>query len=594
MAAASRRGRQAVATPPLPAAARRTLRDVFGLRALRPGQAEVVARVLRGEGTLAILPTGAGKSLCYQLPALLRADRTLVVSPLIALMKDQCDSLRERGIEAVAWHSGLPAAEAAATEAAVRDGSAQIVFTTPERAAEPGFADVMGGVRPVRLLVVDEAHCLSQWGHAFRPAYQELGPLRRALGNPAVLALTATATDDVTEEIIRELGIPRDGVLRTGVYRPNLHYRVEPMADEDDKRERAVALVQGAEGAGIVYAATVREAEAVHARLADAAGTEAATIGLYHGRLGAAERTRVQDAFLDGRVRVMVATPAFGLGIDKPDIRFVVHLQLPPGLDAHYQETGRAGRDGADAQCTLLYLRGDRGVQRFFLAGRHPDRQAIAAVQRKLAAAATPLEADELAAVADLPETRVRGVLHLLRREGLAQRGRDGRWRAPKAQARALGDDAMARVLQACEERRAQDLADLEEMVFYAQSGTCRWQLLLRHFEPADDHAPCGHCDTCVRLAQLKAAQEALSKESLGVEPGAAPIEVMAPGTAVRVKRYGLGEVVAGDASSVTIRFPTGAERCFHPDFVRRSARGKPAPAQSSSSAATRACSALT
>lgn len=564
---------------PLPPQALKLLRKVFGLRKLRPGQGAVVSRVVQGLSTLAVMPTGAGKSLCYQLPALLTEDRTLVVSPLIALMKDQCDGLRDLAIDAVAWHSGLTAEELAATEAAVADGSARIVFTTPERAAEPGFAEVVSAGRKVGLLVIDEAHCVSQWGHAFRPAYLELAPLRRALGEPVVLGLTATATEQVAEEVMAHLHIPRDGLLRAGVYRPNLHYRVEPQADEADKRQRAVAIVQGTEGAGIVYAATVREAEAVHALLqeaATAAGGEADTIGLYHGRMNAGERHRVQDAFLDGSVRVMVATPAFGLGIDKPDIRFIVHLQLPPGLDAYYQETGRAGRDGADADCTLLYLRGDRGVQQFFMAGRYPDRDAVGAVLRHVAQAAAPSELEAVAEATDLPAARVRGILNLLAGERQVRRDAQGRWRGA---GRRLDDAALDRVLQACEQRRQHDKAELEAMVAYAQSGTCRWQVLLRHFEPAADHPTCGHCDSCRRLQAFEALREAEAAQAAAGQPVAEPIQVMAAGTAVRVKRYGLGEVVSGDASSLTIRFPGGAERSFHPDFVRPAGRPRRAAA---------------
>lgn len=575
------RRRSSSAHEALPPPALQALRKVFGLRSLRPGQGEVVARVMRGDSTLAVMPTGAGKSLCYQLPALLSERRTLVVSPLIALMKDQCDGLRDLGIDAVAWHSGLNADALAATEAAVADGSARIVFTTPERAAEPGFAEVVNAGRAVGLLVVDEAHCVSQWGHAFRPAYLELAPLRRALGKPPVLALTATATEQVAEEVMAQLGIPADGLLRAGVYRPNLHYRVEPQADEEDKRARAVALVQSTGGAGIVYAATVREAEAVHALLqeaADAAGAVPESIGLYHGRMNAAERNRVQDAFLAGDVRVMVATPAFGLGIDKPDIRFIVHLQLPPGLDAYYQETGRAGRDGEDADCTLLYLRGDRGVQQFFMAGRYPDRQAVSNVLGRLADAGEAAELEALAEAADLPAGRVRGILNLLAGERLVRRDAQGRWRATAG--RRLDDDALGRVLQACEQRREQDKAELEAMVAYAQSGTCRWQLLLRHFEPEADHPGCHHCDSCRRLQAFQALREAEAANGAAADTGAQPIRVLAAGTSVRVKRYGLGEVIGGDGSSLTIRFPGGAERSFHPDFVRPArARRAAAPA---------------
>ena len=351
----------------------RLLRKTFGLKRLREGQEAVIGHVMAGEPTLAVMPTGAGKSLCYQLPALLLPGTTLVVSPLIALMKDQCEKLRELGIAAVQLNSAVAADEIGAAEAAIAAGAARIVFTTPERLADPAFVDLIA-TRPVGLVVVDEAHCISQWGHDFRPAFLEIGAALPRLGRPRVLALTATATDAVIADIARQLGVGRFAVVNTGMYRPNLHYRVVQVTNEGDKLARVVALVAASEGAGMVYAATVKAATAVHAALVDA-GVGAV---LYHGKLGAAQRHAQQDAFMSGAARVMVATNAFGLGIDKADTRFVVHYQMPAGLDAYYQESGRAGRDGASAECTLLFLHSDQAVQRFFLAGRYPAREDVA------------------------------------------------------------------------------------------------------------------------------------------------------------------------------------------------------------------------
>ncbi|HZY15937.1 MAG TPA: RecQ family ATP-dependent DNA helicase, partial [Ramlibacter sp.] len=403
---------------------RTVLRETFGLARLRPAQAAVIERVLAGQPTLAVMPTGAGKSLCYQLPALLLKGRTVVVSPLIALMKDQCEALRALGIAAVQVNSGTGNDEAAAAEQAVADGSARIVMTTPERLADPDFLALLRA-HPVALLAVDEAHCISQWGHDFRPAFLEIGPALARLGRPVVLALTATATEEIAADICRQLGIPAEGVVNTSTYRPSLDLRVLPVARAADKIAQVHKLVQASEGSGIVYTATVKAAEAVHAALL---ATDT-SVGLYHGRLPAAQRAAVQEAFMRGEQRVMVATNAFGLGIDKADIRFVLHYQLPATLATYYQEAGRAGRDGATARCTLLYLRGDKAIQQFFLAGRYPgveDAQAILQAMREAPAQAEAWSLPLLLARLGRPRSKVQVALGLLRKDGIVAQSRSG------------------------------------------------------------------------------------------------------------------------------------------------------------------------
>ena len=420
-------GPQAAASTALLRRIRSALRKTFGHTQLRAGQQAVIERVLAGRSTLALMPTGAGKSLCYQLPATLLSGRTVVVSPLIALMQDQCEAMTELGIACVQVNSALDSSTLQAAERAIADGSARVVLTTPERLADPSFQALLRQ-QPTSLLVVDEAHCISQWGHDFRPAFLEIAPALRTLGNPPVLALTATATQHVLDDVLSQLGIAKSGVVHTGVYRPHLHFAVEQVERESDKPARLLALVAG-EGHGIVYTATVKAAEEVHQALL-AADVNA---GLYHGRLPAAERQQAQEAFMEGRVRVMVATNAFGLGIDKSDIRFVVHYQMPASLDAYYQEAGRAGRDGAVATCTLLFLRSDRAVQQFFLGGRYPgldDVEALyGALLRSAPEGATAWTMEALQADLERPRSKLQVALSALRRQRIARQDAKGQIR---------------------------------------------------------------------------------------------------------------------------------------------------------------------
>jgi ATP-dependent DNA helicase RecQ len=569
----------------------RLLRRTFGLRELREGQDATIASVMAGTPTLAVMPTGAGKSLCYQLPALLLPGTTLVVSPLIALMKDQCDKLRELGIAAVQLNSACDADEIAAAEQAIAEGEAKIVFTTPERLADGGFVELVAR-HPVSLLVIDEAHCISQWGHDFRPAFLEIGSAVPQLGQPTILALTATATEPVIEDIARQLGVARFTVVNTGPYRANLRYRVLQVTNEDEKLQRAVTLVSTSDGAGLVYTATVKAAEQVHAALRDA-GIDAV---LYHGKLAASERHERQEAFMAGTARVMVATNAFGLGVDKPDTRFVLHYQMPAGLDAYYQESGRAGRDGDVADCTLLFFHSDKAVQQFFLAGRYPAKEDVADLYGALQQAAedgAPWTLERLQQAIERPKAKLQVALRLLRHRGVVRQDREGRLALTRA---GLDADALDKLLLTYREKREQDRAKLERMVFYGQTGHCRWKVLLENFDAADGFGGCGTCDNCVRIAaafaaaERDAAAEARDDDSAtGSGRSAASPQLPQAGELVSVPRYGRGVVESVSAEGVAVVFPAGTKRVFLPSFVRRqpaSRRPRPEPAKVTASAA--------
>ena len=348
-------------------AARAVLRARFGFDEFRPGQERAVASVLAGRDTLVVLPTGGGKSVCYQIPALLLPGITVVVSPLISLMKDQVDALTARGIPATFVNSTLTAGEVSDRMARVARGDFKMLYVAPERFDFGTAAERLRDVG-VSLLAIDEAHCISEWGHDFRPSYLRVAQVRERLGSPPAVALTATATHQVRLDIARQLNFRDAETIITGFDRQNLRYHVVPTRTDAEKEAALIDVLREHEGVAIVYAATRRNVEKVSLTL-ERAGVSAAS---YHAGLDDAHRHEVQDAFMNESVRAIVATNAFGMGIDKSNVRVVVHHAMPGTLEAYYQEAGRAGRDGRPSEVFLLHAFPDRFTHEFFIKGSDP------------------------------------------------------------------------------------------------------------------------------------------------------------------------------------------------------------------------------
>ncbi|KUI20174.1 recombinase RecQ [Mycobacterium sp. GA-1285] len=520
------------------------LRDVaqkvFGWQTLRPEQLEAMTAILDGRDVLAVMPTGSGKSAIYQVPAVLLPRAVIVISPLIALQYDQIAALEESDApDAVAINSRQGAKALDRAWAAVERGEVRYVFLGPEQLMKDDVMKRLAAVKP-SLVVVDEAHCVSAWGHEFRPTYLRVGDAIERLGRPPVAALTATASAVVRREIADFLGLREPTVIAGGFDRPNISLDVRHHIDDARKRQDVLDLVQQLARPGLLYCATRRDTE-FYAEQLTQRGVSAVS---YHAGLNTKQRNEVHDGFRDDEVGVVVATSAFGMGIDKPNVRFVVHASVPVSVDAYYQQIGRAGRDDGPADAILFYRAEDLTLGNFY-ATRNPDEELLRRVYGALDVR-KPKRLKQIREELGERGRRLTSSINLLEQAGAVESARSG-----FTSTGMRADDAVRRAVEMAEIGERVDRTRVEMMRSYAETPDCRRQFLLAYF---GDYLPeaCGNCDRC--------------RDHTATDRGESAI---AMGTAVEHREWGAGTVLGGDADRITVLFDLYGYRTLDVDAVR-------------------------
>ena len=519
-------------TPKQTSPLRKIAHDRLGFDNLRPGQEAAVRSVLEGRDTLAVMPTGSGKSAIYKLAASQIPGATIVISPLLALQHDQVSTIDHQDVGVAALvNSTITPHQRAEIFKQWAEGKLEYLFLAPEQFNNPDTIEHLQAAKP-SLFVVDEAHCISEWGHDFRPDYLRLGTIIDALGHPPILALTATASPPVREEIVHRLAMHDPQILVRGFDRPNLWLAVERFGDDEEKREVLIDRVKHAEKPGIVYAATRKVTE----QIAELLKTEGVNAIAYHAGMKPKEREHAQDSFMNDQADVIVATTAFGMGVDKHNVRFVFHYNISDSIDSHYQEIGRAGRDDNPAKTVLFYTPKDLNLRRFFSGSSKLDAEQIERVAQTVQSQATSIEPKHLQNLTDLSKSKLKKMLNQLQEVGVIEMLSTGEVIAAKNSPDLR--KATIDMIQAQERSSKVERSRLEMMRSYAEVRDCRRKFLLNYFGEQLDRA-CGHCDNC--KAGIAASDDGLKPYPINSQ--------------VIHKSWGEGTVMRYEADKVVILF---------------------------------------